>query len=224
MEVIGEKDTMKLQLYYCPGSCSFVPHVALEQVREITGLQYEITEISLKNGQQRTPEYKAINPKGQVPALIVDGRLVNQIVAIISFLHQTFPVANILPNNVMENAQAVSMLAWINNTVHPAFTRIFKPERVGGDAAKEGVREVSLQAFKQYLSEMDTIVSHQPYLCGSRLTPADVYVLTLIHGATTKVGINSVEYPNLVLYAKHVSSLPPVARAMAREDFILNVE
>ena len=66
---------MNLHLYYCPGTCSFVPHVALELVKETTGQDFDGTVINLKNGEHLKPEYKAINPRGQVP----DPRHINTI-------------------------------------------------------------------------------------------------------------------------------------------------
>lgn len=88
---------MNLHLYYCPGTCSFVPHVALELVKESSGQNYDGTVINLKNGEQLKPEYKAINPRGQVPALIVDGKLVTQVMAITTFFTRNISKSTNLP-------------------------------------------------------------------------------------------------------------------------------
>ena len=65
---------MNLHLYYCPGTCSFVPHVMLELVKESKGQDFSSTMITLRTGEHLKPEYQAINPRSQVPALIVDGQ------------------------------------------------------------------------------------------------------------------------------------------------------
>lgn len=212
---------MNLHLYYCPGTCSFVPHVMIELVKESSGQAYDGTVINLKNGEHLKPEYKAINPRGQVPALIVDGQLLTQVVAITNFLNDTFPKAQIFPNNTMDKAQALSMLAWMNNTVHPTFTRVFRPERFGDEAGKQGVKEMALETFKGYLSEINQLVSKgQSFICGSQLTPADIYAIAFIRWAGL-AGINPEQYPHYVSYAQGIANLPAVSRIMEKEGIQL---
>jgi glutathione S-transferase len=213
---------MNLHLYYAPGTCSFVAHVALELVKESSNQNYDGTVINLKNGEQLKPEYKAINPRGQVPALIVDGQLTTQVMAITNFLHESFPQAQIFPSNVMEKAQAVSILAWMNNTVHPTFTRVFRSERFGDEAGKAGVKAMALEAFKGYLAEIDGLVSKgQTYICGNQLTPADVYAVAFIRWAGL-AGINPANYPHYATYASGIAALPAVSRIMQKEGINLN--
>ena len=64
---------MDLELYFAPGACSFVPHVALEAVKAATGQAFEPKLVKLHKGEHKTPEYLALNPDGVVPTLIVDG-------------------------------------------------------------------------------------------------------------------------------------------------------
>ena len=61
---------MSLKLYFSPGACSFVPHSLLQ----LTGASFEPIMVKLHKGEQLTPEFKAINPNGQVPVLVADGR------------------------------------------------------------------------------------------------------------------------------------------------------
>ncbi len=213
---------MNLHLYYCPGTCSFVPHVALELVKESSGQNFDGTVINLKNGEHLKPEYKAINPRGQVPALIVDGMLITQVMAITGFLHDSFPKAQIFPTDPMAKAQAVSILAWMNNTVHPTFTRVFRSERFGDEAGKAGVKAMALEAFKGYLAEIDGLVSQgQTYLCGDQLTPADIYAIAFIRWGGL-AGINPANYPNYQAYVSRMASLPVVERIMKKEGINLN--
>ena len=60
---------MPLKLYYASGACSFVPHTMLE----LAGATFEPVAVKLHKGEHNSPEYRAINPRGQVPALAVDG-------------------------------------------------------------------------------------------------------------------------------------------------------
>ena len=88
---------MNLELYFSPGACSFVPHVALEAIKGATGQAFEPKLVKLHKGEQKAPEYLALNPHGQVPVLIADGQPLNQIVAICDYLDRRFPQAGLLP-------------------------------------------------------------------------------------------------------------------------------
>ena len=63
-----------LQLYFSPGACSFVPHVGLEAIKAAGGPDFEPKLVKLHKGEQKTPEYLAMNPNGQVPVLVADGK------------------------------------------------------------------------------------------------------------------------------------------------------
>src|SRR6185295_13081634 len=103
---------MNLELYFAPGACSFVPHVALECIKAATGQAFEPKLVKLHKGEHKTPEYLAMNPNGQVPVLVVDGKPLTQIVAIVDFLDRNFPTASLLPADAGLRAQALSQLAW----------------------------------------------------------------------------------------------------------------
>ena len=117
---------MNLELYFAPGACSFVPHVSLEAIRAATGQGFEPKLVKLHKGEHKTPEYLALNPNGQVPVLVADGKPLNQIVAICDFLDRSYPKAGLLPTEPWARAQALSQLAWMNNSVHPTFSRVFR--------------------------------------------------------------------------------------------------
>ena len=86
-----------IELYFAPGACSFVPHVALEMVQAGTGTAFTPRMLKMAKGEHKTPEYLALNPNGQVPLLVVDGRPLSQIVAICDWLDRAHPKANLLP-------------------------------------------------------------------------------------------------------------------------------
>ncbi len=80
---------MSLKLYFAPGACSFVPHCMLQRA----GVDYEPVMVKLHKGEQHEGDYRALNPRGQVPVLVDDGQVVTQILAIVLYLDQKFPAA-----------------------------------------------------------------------------------------------------------------------------------
>ena len=144
-----------MELYFAPGACSFVPHVALEAIRAATGESFEPKVVKLHKGEQKAPEYLAINPNGQVPVLIVDGKPLNQIVAICDYLDRRFPRAGLLPTDGWARAQALSQLAWMNNTVHPTFSRVFRAADLAeSEAAQAEIRKIAAARFRTQLERI----------------------------------------------------------------------
>jgi glutathione S-transferase len=108
---------MTLTLYLSPGSSSMAPHIALHEV----GAPFESRWISFAKEEQRAPEYLAINPEGKVPTLVVGGRPLTEVAAILYYLGRRFPEAGLWPAGDIEaEAQTVSWMSFIAATVHPA--------------------------------------------------------------------------------------------------------
>ncbi|HUK03813.1 MAG TPA: glutathione S-transferase family protein [Burkholderiales bacterium] len=209
---------MKLELYFAPGACSFVPHVSLEAVKAATGQDFEPRLVKLHKGEQKTPEYLAINPNGQVPVLVADGRPLNQIVAILEFLDRSFPKAKLLPSESWTRAQALSQLAWMNNTVHPTFTRVFRKEEFAeSEAAQAEVRKLAQARFRTYLERIQGMTAGaKPYWFGDHITPHDAYAFTLLRWGGY-AGIDPKSLPGLLAYVERVTAAAPVAAALERE-------
>ena len=93
-----------IELHYGPGACSFVPQAGLEVVMAAIGQDFAAHAVKLHKGEQRTPEYLALNPNGQVPTLVVDGRPLTQIVAICDWIDRRFPQAGLLPTETWARA------------------------------------------------------------------------------------------------------------------------
>ncbi|MFI5314616.1 MAG: glutathione S-transferase family protein [Myxococcota bacterium] len=106
-----------LTFYFAPGSSSMAPHIALHEI----GVPFESRPLSMARKETRTPEYLALNPEGHVPLLLIDGRPLSEVAAILFYLARRFPAAGLLPAADIEaEAQAVSWMSFIASTVHPA--------------------------------------------------------------------------------------------------------
>jgi glutathione S-transferase len=109
-----------LTLYFAPGSSSFAVHIALHEI----GVAFEGKPMSFKNNDMRSPDYLALNPEGKVPTLLVDGRPLTEVAAILYYLAKRFPDAGLLPRDDIEaDAQALSWMSFAASTLHPARRR-----------------------------------------------------------------------------------------------------
>ena len=203
---------MTLQLYWAPGACSFVPHVGLEAAKA----EFEPKLVKLHKGEHRTPAYLAMNPNGQVPVLVVDGKPLTQIVAICDFLDRRFPEGNLLPKDPWERSQALSQLAWMNSTPHTTATRFFFPERYAdSEAARAEVKKRATGDFRGYLERI------QSTLHGKSFWFRDAYVFTLLRWGGF-AGIDPKSLPAYYAYAQELLKAPPIAAAVARERIALD--
>jgi glutathione S-transferase len=125
--LLGLGGRIMLTLYFAPGASSFAVHIALHEI----GVAFEGKPMSFKQNDLRAPNYLALNPEGKVPTLVVDGRPLTEVAAILFYLAKRFPNAGLLPPDDIEaEAQALSWMSFIASTLHPARKR-------GLDYAKE---------------------------------------------------------------------------------------
>ncbi|HLT26086.1 MAG TPA: glutathione S-transferase family protein [Zeimonas sp.] len=214
-----------IELYFGPGACSFVPHAALEIVKAATGHDFVAHPVKLHKGEQRAPEYLALNPNGQVPTLVVDGKPLTQIVAICDWIDRRFPQAGLLPTESWARAEAMSRFAWMNNTVHPTFTHVFMPDRFTDDAsAQASIKAFAIVQYRKYLERIQQWVAEagDGFLLGERLSLLDLYSLTLLRWGGF-AGIDPDTLPKLWAHVQRVAQQPPVAAAIERERLKLNV-
>ena len=132
-----------LTLYIAPGACSRVTMLALEEA----GLPYTIRKVGLMQGEQRTPGYLSLNPKGKVPVLVTAEGTLTENVAILSWLDAQQPQAGLLPpaDRPFERAQALSWLSWSTTQLHSMLYRVRMTARIPPDAAThEVVRAAAL--------------------------------------------------------------------------------
>lgn len=109
-----------LTLYFAPGASSMAPHIALHEVDAV----FESRPVSFSRKEHRDPAYLSINPEGKVPTLLIDGRPLTEVAAILYYLARTSPAAKLWPfHSVETEAQAISWMSFIASTLHPARRR-----------------------------------------------------------------------------------------------------
>lgn len=115
----------ELTAFYAPGSCSRATLICLEE----TGAPYKAQLVSFMQRENRTPEFLALNPKGKIPVLLVDGKPLTETVAIVDWLNSAFPDAGLMPptGDAFAKAKALSDLAWASSALHALIARVRFP-------------------------------------------------------------------------------------------------
>src|SRR5262245_9305849 len=119
-----------LKLYYAPGSCALASHITLHEA----GAEYQAVRLDFKAGEQRKPEYLAINPKGRVPSLATDQGILTETPAILAFIAQTHPKARLAPlDDPFAFAKVQSFNSYLCSTVHVAHAHRPRGDRWADD-------------------------------------------------------------------------------------------
>jgi len=184
--------------------------------------------VKLHKQENLSPEYKAINPRGQVPVLVEGGETITQILAIVGYLNDRFPQHNFLPREPLARAKVMETLAWMNNTVHPTFTHVFMPFKYSDKPEVQAeIKAYNAGVYKPMLAELEAMAraaaaKGRSWLGGEHFGPLDAYALTLLRWGGF-AGHDPEGFPALWAHVQRVALLPAVARAMERERLQLNV-
>jgi len=205
-------------LYYSPGACSLAPHIVLEEL----GVAYETHKVNLAAGEQRTPEYLKMNPLGRVPTLEVDGRILTENVAILTFLGGAFPKRGLWPRETLEQAAALSMIGFLASSVHPAYSTIFRPSRWVEDAtAADALKATGRKRYFDFLKMIDEKLAGKNWFMGRQYTVVDPYLLVFYRWGN-RLGL---DVKSLANYSGHIERLlkrPAVKRVMEHEGITLD--
>lgn len=186
-----------LTLYFAPGSSSMAVHIALHEI----GVAFESKPLSFARMEQRSPEFLALNPEGKVPTLLIDGRPLTEVAAILFYLARRFPEAALLPAGDLEaEAQAISWMSFIAATIHPA-------RRVGIEHAQRAY----------HLAERR--LGQRQWALGS-FSIVDIHLFRLFWRFSRAVPSATGMFPNLATHHDRMMARPAVQRTCEIESAI----
>jgi len=202
-----------MTLYFSPGACSLASHIGLEE----TGAPYELKPILLAKKQQRTESYLKINPRGKVPALAVDGKVLVENTAILNYLSRRFPEKKLLPADPAEEARCIATMCWFSGVVHPSYQRSLHPERFTEDeAALAGVKENGQKQFWANLQEIDSMIQANGWVMGKEFTVVDGYAL-VFYGWAARSGMPVTELKAYTAWRERMLQRPTVKKSVESE-------
>ena len=204
---------MPLRLFYSPGACSLVPHVALEEA----GADFEPVRVTLGQGEHLKPEYLAINPHARVPALEADGAVITENVAILNYIVDLFGAEGSVPRGApFAAARCNELLGWFASTVHIAFAQTWRAERFTEDVSvHEAIQVGGRKALEKHFAEIEGLCDGG-WLVPGKFTSADSYALTFYRWGR-RIGFDMAEYSGWAALCARALERPAVRRALERE-------
>jgi glutathione S-transferase len=186
-----------LTLYFAPGASSMAVHIALHEI----GVPFERRAISFAKGEQHAPDYLALNAEGKVPTLVIDGRPLTEVAAILFYLAKRFPEAQLLPRHDVEaEAQAISWMSFAASTLHPA-------RRRGVDHAM------------QVYAIADKKLGDKQWAIGT-YSIADIHVFRLYWRLMNSLQLPAGAFPHLSAHYDRMMQRPAVQKTIEIEEAI----
>lgn len=213
---MSDKTTV-LKLFTIAGTCSLVPHFLLE----MTGVPFEICELNRAASEQKSATYLAINPRGKVPALVIDGRAILENVAIQYYLALRYPDLEFAPRDLLDRVDWLTFLTWISNEVHPRYRQYRRPELFAEDTSShDAIRLRGKDEFLNAMAEINRRLNGREWIFGNRFSTADTYAFVM-HLWGHMAQFDMAEFTHLLAHGRRLSALAPVAKVLRREGIAI---
>ena len=199
-----------MKLYFAPGTCALSPHIVLNEL----GLPYELVQVDLKARKTADGrDFLAINPKGYVPALEIDGgQYLTEGPAIVQYLADLKPEAALAPApGSLERVRLQEWLNFISTEIHKNFSALFNK------ALPAAARALFQDKLVQRLAFVERHLQSHEYLLGSRFTVADAYLFTVARWSP-QFEIDLARWPALDAFMKRVGARPAVKAALSAHE------
>lgn len=200
-----------MRLYFMPGACSLAPHIALREA----GLPFDLVEVDYQT--RRTiggGDYREINPKGYVPALVLKtGECLTEVPVILQYVDGQAPGATLLPASGLPQLRSLEWLNFIATEVHKSFSPLFRPD------TPPSFLEPGKRHLHRRLAVVERHLRQNAYLMGTGFSLADVYLYVVCRWLED-LNMALADWPALKRHTDTIAERPSVRQAMAREGLI----
>ena len=208
---------MNLVLYYAPVTCALAPYITLTEA----GADFKVRPINLRKGEQRSPEYLKLNPKHQVPTLVIDGEPLTENPAIQVWIARNFPKAKLLPEDPMQYVTAISILSFCASGIHPFLFRINSPQLVCDlpDAESAVKRLAQKQLFEKFEVAEKMLAGREWFF--DHFTAADAHFFWCFRRGTL-FPLDQSQFTNCNAHFERMKLRPSVKKLLAYEKEVQN--
>lgn len=202
-----------MKLYYLTGACSLASYISLIEA----GQKFEGIEVDRASriGKDGTP-FAQVNPKGYVPALVLDdGQVLTENVAVLSYISTLDPNGKLAPKaGTLGFFRVVEWLAYVNGEVHKSVGTLFNPK------ATDDTKKAAVETTLKRLAYIEEKLGDQPYLTGENFTVADAYLYVVLSWfGMLKIDISGL--PKVSAFFERARARPSVKQARTEEGLPL---
>ena len=196
---------------YYRSSAAYRVRIALN----MKGVDYESRQVNLLESEQRSEDYRALNPQGLVPMLEIDGQRLTQSLAIINYLDLRFATQPLLPARAAERAHVVAMAMAVACDIHPLnHLRVLKYLKGTLGHSQEEIDAWYVHWISEGLPALEALAAPKAgkFLFGDAPTAADICLVPQLYNAR-RFNAPLDDYPTLLRADENASKLDAFARA-----------
>jgi glutathione S-transferase/GST-like protein len=206
------------KLFWAKSLGSMASEVLFEEI----GAEYEKIAIDIEKRENRSAEFLAVNPTGQIPALVLpDGTVMTESAAMVLHICDRHPEAKLAPPaGSPESARFQRWLVFMAATLYTADQRLYYADRMTTDAAATAGIEAAARAdMDRYFGLVNDALDPGPYLLGETYSAVDVYLWMLAKWHPDEKQLFA-DNPRIARLTDLVEARPAVAKVWAenRED------
>lgn len=203
-----------MQLYYAPGSASFVVHWLMIELN----VPHELVKVDLQSKEQKSAEYLQLNPNGVVPTLIIDGKAIYESPALLMHLADLYPEAGLAPAvGTIERAQYYQWMFNLVNPLQSAMRQWWYPSEAAGEANSVAAQLAVRERVESCWNRLDAhLAANGPYLLGEKVSAAD-FMLTMLMRWTRNMPKPGNDWPHLKALAVKMKARPSFKTLYDRE-------
>jgi glutathione S-transferase len=191
-------------LYYGKGGASLAIHAALKEI----GVPYELVEVDLEAGQQRSEEYLRLNPDGRVPTMIVEGTPLREAAALMMILADRHPQSALAPvSGSLARAEWTELIVWMACNIAAPFRQWFYPGDIGCGKDDKAIDALRMKIESSFAALDARLAAGGPYLLGEQFSGADL-MLTMYMRWGRNLPRPATEWPALKKYADMMRARP----------------
>jgi maleylacetoacetate isomerase len=181
----------------------------------LKGVEYEKRPVNLAESEQRSDEYRALNPEGLVPMLEIDGHRLTQSMAILTYLDSRFPTPPLIPAMAPERAHVGEMAMIVACDIHPLNNlRVLKYLKNELGRSQEEVDRWYAHWIREGLPALEAIAAPKAgkFLFGEMPTAADVFLVPQLYNAR-RFNVPIDDFPTLLRAEENANKLEAFAAA-----------
>ncbi len=199
-----------MKLFYAPGTVAAASLIALCE----TNVAFEPVRLNFADKQQTKAEYLAINPKGRVPALITHDGVITETAAVLTYIAESNPTANLTPTDPFKRAKMNEVISYLASTVHVNHAHKIRGHRWADQQSSwdDMTARVAANMMDCFGLIEDTLKTG-PWIIGDQYTIADAH-LYIVESWLEGDGVSLSKLPNVAAHFNRMNRRSAVKRAL----------